>query len=545
MVMSKYNIFHQPLKRCLFAFQASLCVLICCILNSCSDSENLDPDSSVSEQNPSTSMSFYLDAGSGFSTRAIENGVENNEDYVDPSNTHVLFFSDEGYFLFDASGNEVGVEDEVLIEGEENRTYLKVEVQLGNITDGNNSVAKTIHDYLCNNPFKIAVLANWPEVPNWSYSENSYLSNSVNKSVTHLNDLHFLINSAYGNVPQFIKEKGMPVCSDWKDATTPEVGVKLIDNNYIPMFGVQEFDKIGVWINGENIELIPNPITSANNGSINGDVSIIDDENAIVVKEAQPISLIRSVAKVEVYFYTNPEKVQMMNMVFKAYAEPMDVNTSTSESWVKEHYSDQNSNCEWFNIQKYGVWPTGNYDEWLKGLYNTWFSGNNISSLWKTVTGNEDYPRIFHPHVEDTANVYFNYAGSQNGLDKYVIYVPESNIANPTDFSNGSNPKVPYIEYTYGGTTYHRIYFTNYNPEDHSVAWNEDLINVGKSEAKYATYNDYEANAENLKKHWPIMRNHVYRFVVKEQEISEVDMIINIRINPWIYDAKEDWEEVW
>lgn len=515
------------------------CLLVPLILFSCNN-EGIMPDKEETDKGASSSsLVFYLDAGTGFATRAIANGVEDREDYVDPKNTHVLFFSEGGYFLFDASASELEVEDEVKIEGEENRTYVKVEVQLGNIKDENNNpVGKTIHENLSKNKFKVAVLANWPETPDWKYATNSKLNNSIDQTAYKtLNDLHFL-KDAYdtGYVQDFVNNNGMPEYSDWDNKRT---GYKSTEK-LIPMFGVQEFDPLGVWINGESIELTPNPNSSGNNGSTSGGASTIADVNEITVKEGDPISLIRSVAKVEVYFYTNPVSVQMMNMNSKAYCEPVDVNTSTSESWVKDHYND---NCEWFNIQKYGLWE-GNYAAWMKGLYNSWFDSNNVSSTWNTTTYGK-YPRIFHPHVESLIDCKFNYAGSQNGLDKWVIYVPEQCIATPESITDGNNPKVPYIEYKYPNETgYHRIYFTNYtdNEDKYTGPVNEAVKTIGGT---LEEHENYLKSMDNLKKHWPIMRNHVYRFTVKKQDVKEVDLILNVRINPWEYDPQDDWEEVW
>lgn len=552
-LISKYKIKSGKLvKTYRVALGAGLCVLASGLFFSCTESDApvaTHPDTETSDTN---TLAFYVNARSAFQTRAIANGVEDYEDDVNLSTLKVLFFDANGNFIFDATDSQK--EEEIRIEGEETRTYVKVTVQIGNITDGaegnQTSLAKQIHDLLCQNKFKIAVLANWPQTPSWTYA-NSVLNTDKSELKT-IEDLHFMVAS-YDNTTQFdyVVESGkMPVYMSWIDADGTAVKPTLAQG--IPMYGVQEFEPIGVWINGDTIVLDPKPANSDNGNSDDSNDGNRDIDGDITVKQVEAISLIRSVAKVEIYFNVKPatNNVSIINSNVKAYCEPVDVKTSTSVSWVKDHVND---NCEWFNIQEYGIWngtDAASYSAWFKGLYGSWSDwkeGFTIPSSGSWVKSETNlYPRIYHPHVESGTTGKFMYAGVQNGWYKYVLYMPEKNIADPEGGSSDFTPKAAYIEYSYDDLKFHRIYFSNYNSEDNSVAWNEDLINVGKSGAKYASYKAYEADADNFKKHWPIMRNHVYRYMVSKRDENEqgedIDLILNVRINPWGYNTEE---EVW
>lgn len=471
-------------------------------LISCSDS--LTEGSHANSKSSIDAIVLHIDAGNGFSTRAIENGVEDYEDYINPENLKILFFDADGKFLFDATDNEI--DEETDIEEDENRTHLKVTVQIDNMKDNNDenakSIANTIRQQLKDNPFKVVVLANWPETPNWGYTESKFYSENNCKTI---NDLHNL------NADKNIINDENPVYSTWmKKQSEGFTGFTTLEMK-IPMFGVQDFDAIGIWINGSTIDLR----TSQN-------------ENTI--------SLIRSVAKVELYFYSKPTEVILYNMNPKAFCEPMDVYTSTSVSWGKDHKKDK---CEWFTVQGHGLWETINYEDWFAWFYE---SRENQSNGTETI----NFPRIFHPTVENGLNCNFIYVGQEKGLYKYLLYVPEKCIADPDE---NYIPKIPYVNYSYDSHDFFRIYFTNYNQEDASLGpINKNVPAPVKDDSVYEEY-ESDTNNDNLSKHWPIMRNHVYRFIIQqkiEDEDSEpIDQVINVLINPWEYHPDDSWEEIW
>ena len=306
----------------------------------------------------------------------------------------------------------------------------------------------------------------------------------------------------------------------------------------IPMYGVQKYEAFRTWSNGETKDL-----------------------------SNEPVSLIRSVAKVVLYLHDKAPFVYMRCMNRNARCTPTDVETNTYDLWTETHQGSYNSNnqddCEWFRIQQFTPWYgselynqsnssdkyKSNYKKWLKWYYGSWksFKGEDWTNANDIIASDLAYPQIFNARIERSDYCEFSYAGIQNGAHKYVLYVPEKGIDDPNDWKDpSSTPKVIHIEYRYEDTVTnlddnncYRIYFTNYSDERLGDI-NTEIKRVAKT-----GYETYEKNYEHLKKHWPIMRNHVYRFYVSESDGSNNSEVIKVRIDPWGYDPKETWEEVW
>lgn len=456
----------------------TLTLALSALIFSCSDSniERIDSEEGDATDN---AISLYIDMGAKFETRA---GEERYESYV--NNLKILFFDKSGQFLFQPVLSENDITEEEYIENEEYRTRLKATVQIGGLTDGANenpvSLANDIRLKLRSENFKIAILANWPSTISVSWGYNESALKDGNQTVKNLQDLHSLTP---GNKPP---------CTEWvKD----EKWVIPDQTNGIPMFGIEDINAFINWANGETKDL-----------------------------SNQMISLIRSVAKVDLRFSSQLAEIKIHRINSKANCEPVDVYTSTSKSWVQNHIDD---NCEWFAIQKHGIWEgesEESYDTWKQWNYGSWP---------KITTSETNNPKIFHPHV-DTPTVSCNiaYNGNVNGVERYLIYIPEQNIANP---DANYIPQVPYIEYRYENENkYYRIYFTNYSD-------NEGIKGISSIDG----YNSYEGNRENLAMHWPVMRNHTYIFKVnrKPQDTGAdkyIEEVINVRINPWEYEGQED-----
>lgn len=466
----------------------TLSLALSALIFSCSDSniERIDSEEGDATDN---AISLYIDMGAKFETRA---GEERYESYV--NNLKILFFDKSGQFLFQPVLSENDITEEEYIENEEYRTRLKATVQIGGLTDGANenpvSLANDIRLKLRSENFKIAILANWPSTISVSWGYNESVLKDGNQTVKTLQDLHSLTT------------EGKPLYTEW----VTDNGSYVIPSQTmgIPMFGIEDITAFEKWANGETKDL-----------------------------SNQMISLIRSVAKVDLRFSSQLAEIKIHRINSKANCEPVDVYTSTSKSWVQNHIDD---NCEWFAIQKHGIWATEeeeSYETWEQWNYGSWLETPTSE------TNNPKYPKIFHPHV-DTPTVSCNiaYNGNVNGVERYLIYIPEQNIANP---DANYVPQVPYIEYRYNNEDkYYRIYFTNYSDET-SDDYNEAIKGKGSIEA----YNSYEGNRENLAKHWPIMRNHTYIFKVnrKPQDTGEdkyIEEVINVRIKPWGYEGQED-----
>lgn len=332
----------------------------------------------------------------------------------------------------------------------------------------------------------------------------------------------------------------------------------------IAMYGIQEFQALeGFWKEG----------TLFNLSNYNKISSTYDDEY-----EPQEISLLRSVAKVELLipktFYTqndnDPElKRKGYHCVYlrcqnrQARFEPMDVSTPTDQIW--RHST--NDDCE--QIELIGHEPffgsSTDYKQNLAWFYGSWKdtagkignpkeTDNYIEVPVKTFgteTGDKTpaYPQIINPRIERSDFTRFIYTGEVEGgvYDRYILYVPDKFVDDPNKPEEpNKTPKVCHIEFRQGANDEHlladsrtnlddnncyRIYFTKggFNSEDKSYP-NFNLKKDGTDD-KQTWENMYEQDSNNLKKHWPIMRNHVYSFRV--EDASQRIVIVNINVLPW------------
>lgn len=237
---------------------------------------------------------------------------------------------------------------------------------------------------------------------------------------------------------------------------------------------------------------------------------------------------------------------------------------------------------------------TGSHQDWLSWFYGSWnetkwktgntaapyrydfdlkyYVPNGGHKSWKNQmkNANKNSPRFFNPYnyrsdycsfleTDDTGD-------TDNDYYHYILYLPEKNIDDPSVIDNlSSKPRVPHIEYRffpenvdpktgevidseisgvaderYSNTEYnlddnqsYRIYFTNYGTSgdqsqnvNYVTAVNPEIMNQNRD-----TYDNYEKNHENLTYHWPIMRNHSYKFYVGGDGPQ----------NPEIYVEVSDW----
>lgn len=313
------------------------------------------------------------------------------------------------------------------------------------------------------------------------------------------------------------------ICAKYLYDTDRE-GVIPSEQNPIPMYGVQEFQiPENAWEDGSTY-----------------DVSATEEG-----EEPLYISLIRSLAKVVINLTQKPEHIYMRSMNRMSRVEPMDVESSTGSLW-KNHDTKE---CEWFDIFNYGVgFESGNdpseadrekdldkYTNYLSWFYGTWQNakwykpdpGNDSYSPWNfyehnvysyqnrniTIPDSPSYPHLFNPDIERSDYCHFIPDGKSDDGQyfRYILYVPDKNISDPNyPGLMNSIAKLPSIEYRYSGMSpylddnnCHRVYFTDYE------------TNTAIKEVKADQYETvYEKSKDNLNKHWPIMRNHEYRFNV-------------------------------
>lgn len=348
---------------------------------------------------------------------------------------------------------------------------------------------------------------------------------------------------------------------------TDRIGVEPSEDNPIPMYGVQNFTKLGDnWEEGTTF-----------------DISAARDQEDI-----KPISLIRSLAKVEVYLPNKAKHIYMRSMNRTARCEPIDVETPTNELWSSDHSPGQ---CEWFNVQTYGTGykyfdgdpPSKNADQlndytnWLSWFYGSWRYNDNgqekNGNVWKWDFNSHNggvnvnvpkpdnnkipsYPHLFYPDINRSDFCHMLYMGYEEGKGyKYILYMPDKNITDPNYVGfQQSIAKVPHIEYRYDDNTNnlednncYRIYFTNYNSSGVNLGpYNPFIANVKPTEyePRYER-NQKESNdwwgttiieEDHLSYHWPIMRNHIYEFIVRSDAAHYGEPIIQAKVKEWGYD---------
>ena len=289
----------------------------------------------------------------------------------------------------------------------------------------------------------------------------------------------------------------------------------------IPMYGIQAYEPIGdYWIPGNVFDL------SNYNGY---------EKDGYDYKK---ISLLRSVAKVELLVskeFENRYKddddgynpyLFLRSMNRDARCMPLDVATPTEQIWA-------NVDDEIRNIRSYGPFYDPNdkdvtsFQRRLAWFFMTW------SDLWGWKTGFQDIdnrgsayyglpsPHVFNGKINRSDFVRFIKVKARNDadaaeFDRYVAYMPEKAIDDANDAgTRSSTPKVPHIELRLKGepdfnlddNRHDRIYFVDYSqtpPRASSTDKNGS-----------PDFDAYEKDMYNLRNHWPIMRNHVYRFRVR------------------------------
>lgn len=342
--------------------------------------------------------------------------LEDMENYIDPEKFRVLFFaSDDGgtetenidAFLFESKGRWV----KKLDNDDDDHSSWFVSVPMfdyGNDVEYNWKWDK-IREYITTHKFKIAILANRPDLewnmgilkkgadgkdmspdnPNNFLTPQGWFNNSgphwrQNNTIWGSNtkkifDLHHCQydpiydgknwdtaypDYKYKDVYDFISEKVTPNDDDDKD-----------DPNHDKHVGRPKMGATSTWVSWKN--------NDTDKSSINNFRYWIhpDEEHPIPmygIQEFEPIpvddwkqgtifnindkavSLLRSVVKLELILpkSINPNYVVIFYPNIYARCEPMDIWTPTNNIWTND-ILHQGQNCEWFDIIKYGVVTDG------------------------------------------------------------------------------------------------------------------------------------------------------------------------------------------
>lgn len=188
---------------------------------------------------------------------------------------------------------------------------------------------------------------------------------------------------------------------DGYDDEYQEINSDLLDENqYIPMYGIQQYDALTTWQKGKTYNL------SEQTGSQTGNYNY------------RSIKLLRSVVKLELlipmYDEAGNEVVidnawtQLWFSNYMSRCEPMDVSTSTRDIWNSKH-----EECEWKNIRDYDLLADNNksgknFKERLAWFYGSWkdlgwvFREGKNKEVGDDITipddtSNPPYPKIFNP----------------------------------------------------------------------------------------------------------------------------------------------------
>ena len=313
---------------------------------------------------------------------------------------------------------------------------------------------------------------------------------------------------------------------------TDREGILPSSDHPIPMYGVQKYAKLdGYWEEGAAFDLTE--------GGTN--------ENGTDYP-SKTISLLRAVAKIELLIPKSlgvPKHVYMRSLNRHVRCEPMDVSTPTNELW-----KDHNHGCEWKDIQARGSFYEGGItvDKYKKRL--AWYYGSWKEWGWKFNGYNQyipddsdgPFPRIMNPYINRSDFAAFidvsDYYNDQ--FYHFLFYMGESPLDAPHPYNGSSgSPKVPHIELRfderYAATSKvstntdinledddcYRIYFT----EGGIASGARDANGVSKI-GKKQYESQYENNTSYISEHWPIIRNHIYRFTVLDAGADNMNGLV-------------------
>ena len=316
---------------------------------------------------------------------------------------------------------------------------------------------------------------------------------------------------------------------------TDREGILPSSDHPIPMYGVQKFGRLeGWWDEGASFDL------TTGGQSIDG-----------TEYDTKTISLLRAVAKVEVLIPKSigvPKHVYLHSLNSSVRCEPMDVATPTDQLW-----KDHNNGCEWTLVQKHGTFLVdGKYTEddykkklaWYHGNWLEWGWDFNGYTQWKPNYNTDGpFPRIFNPYISRSDCAAFidvsDYYNDQ--YYHYLFYMGENTIDASSAYNGvGGSAMIPHIEIRfddrYASTSkvktntdlnlmdkdcYH-IYFV----EKGIASGARDANGVSKiANGNYET--QYETKTDYLKEHWPIMRNHIYRFTIQDVTSDGMNLLVD------------------
>ena len=304
-----------------------------------------------------------------------------------------------------------------------------------------------------------------------------------------------------------------------------------IKNQYIPMYGIQQFDALTTWTKGTTYNL------SEQVGSQTGDYNY------------KWISLLRSVVKLELripwkdendeLIEVNNEWAQICANNFMARCEPMDTWTPTNELW-----KDHRGACEWLDIRNYGLYADGTTNEprkklsWYFGAwkkFDKWDFGTFGSENVVPEKPTAQYPRIFNPITQRLQITFITdcYLPIEGKYHRWVIYCGEKNMNDPNRVHELNS--VGYInsfriEVTKSGKKFiYHIPITDYsttnNPaKRYLTEEGGDIKAISDYPAHMKPYYTEVLKTTPENYPLPLLRNHMYRLTVSFQDGDDINV---------------------
>lgn len=319
----------------------------------------------------------------------------------------------------------------------------------------------------------------------------------------------------------------------------------------IPMYGVQIFDKIENWSTGSPFNL--------SDGHYNTSGQYI----------RKNINLLRSLVKLELrvpktmkYGGKDAEvrivKASLNYSNVMARCEPLDVATPPERLWHEENW-DADFYCEWKNLYDRGpiIHEETNTNNgapafiqeryaWFYGAWKDWWhfnfeqtdeNGAPIDFGLNPESENFNYhpqqkaefPRIYNPVIQRNSAPDIEKCKVDRPEDAYhyyVVYTGERNINDPSKFGTAEAFNAKTSEFAYWcieirpydengqalATSFtYKIPLTDYNKND--LVRTSGFYKENNTDA--ANYRVIHATAEQDDWNWPLLRNHVYTFTVR------------------------------
>lgn len=407
----------------------------------------------------------------------------------------------------------------------------------------------------------------------WTYNNLNYIDVSVEG-----NSVPMYIYCTKGNAVIYAIEyiRGRYLYETDREGVAPNI------NQGIPMYGVQRYEPIGDWQRGTTITLTENVSL----------IRALAKVEVFIKKEfGKPRHVymrnINRAARCEPMDVETPTD-EIWSEKHASVTNNGDGKDPTVEK-LCEWFDIQQYGPSYGSSGSYSDWLSWFYGSWKN---TKWKTGNDAEPYrydwdlgywvpmgshkgWKNDLPKADdkSPRFFNPY--NYRNDFCRFLeGDDTGYTDdeyyhYVLYLPEKNIDDPSTIGElSSDPHVPHIEYRfypkdvdpltdkvegyveadlpyeaaddrYSNTEYnlddnqsYRIYFTNYGKSGPN---SENVNDVTKVNAELIsgrwnrdTYDNYERNREYLEYHWPIMRNHIYKFYVGGDGPQNPEVLVEV-----------------